>query len=639
MAMHLFVLRPRIVLRARVNMPSVTYPAEAITWNNGTIVNGTIRRNMMVQIGSTAGASDLGRQRINADWTNGATGYMSIGRSSKGIRDGELTLTHGAWIDVLDVRRVWAKIPRTELIGETQKQWKDGTIEYDSNNGYGDAFYPPAKPNAGAGYANTIDPTTGKITVTFSASESFQFSLASSNGISGITSGWSWDVADGTIISGSASSETITVTFPAGFRYVRLTINIPIPDTGPGIDYRISNVDVPVFARDPANDLCVQHQIVSHQITTQGQQLSFRLLDVIGDNDIMDGTLVIFWNDDPWADDNPTYRDHMQFIGWLENDTRSLRSDREGDRRERTLMAVDTTGRLLRLPGFSQVLQFAQTVPSMHGWTQTQHRHMLYYLWYLLYWHSTALEVSDLLLGTQTLNNFTVRELASDAATLFDQVETMAGMVEPDHHLACTRRNQLYLVVEPNVVNVLDRHLIPNGPMLTIWTSVSFTYDPTPKVYMLVSYGEDMDVLNPVPPVPNPAFPRFLKCVAPGLSAGQGAQMIEVSDRKVYGGDYQFRVVEGNRYAMLNAPYGRVTFTFHNADAVEMAEPALLLWTQVIWDDLPHPPYQSNRGLIREINLNYDYRKEGFSRSATVIWEPETWGDPAVALPMEQPEE
>src|SRR5690606_6167072 len=104
----------------------------------------------------------------------------------------------------------------------------------------GNVDKPAPKANAGIAYAGTINPSTGTITVSFDASDSYQFDPALSSNLSAINA-YEWDVADGTITSGTATSAQITATFPAGFRYVRLKVTA---DNGIW-----AYMEVPVFAR------------------------------------------------------------------------------------------------------------------------------------------------------------------------------------------------------------------------------------------------------------------------------------------------------------------------------------------------------------------------------------------------------
>ena len=106
---YLYVLRPTIVFQALVNMASVSYPLTSITFD--TVTTGAytdVRPNMTVFIGSSAGAYDQGRQRIRSA---ASSSVLTIGRSSRGTRPGEVNVTDNAYITVIDLKEVWAKIP------------------------------------------------------------------------------------------------------------------------------------------------------------------------------------------------------------------------------------------------------------------------------------------------------------------------------------------------------------------------------------------------------------------------------------------------------------------------------------------------------------------------------------------------
>jgi hypothetical protein len=601
MTWRLFMLEPTVLFRARVNMASATYPLDEITYDGVTFgAAGSIWPGMTLLLGSSAGADDLGRQRVR---DNASGSVIPVGRSSQGTRDGELTATDNAWITVLNDHRVWAKIPYID----------GGTIYKDSDILPSDNLqYPPPKANGGIGFAGTIDPNTEVITVEFDGTDSFEFDPAVSSALTGVA-GYVWEVDDGTITVGTSTSSAITATFPAGFRYVRLTVE---SDDGKWHTHHI-----PVFARDPEADACIAFQMVSRTRSfANGQTIQFRVKQDLPRATFPDGTLIMLWDEE--LETNDPLRNHMLFVGWEQSNDASVRVERTANLRDTVITAVDTLGRLKTLPGFPQLLKALEIADA---WTETQYPNVFYYLWYLLHWHSTAFEVSDILLGTQILNNFAFRILGSDAADLYTQVNSLANNVTPDHWLTCNRGNQLMLVVDPLIQHVPDRDAFNRDTLgENDWYELRWTYNRPPRVYKLLSYAIESD---------SGAMGTARAAMAPGLAEGQGAGYIETSER-ITQSQTALNNTEGNRYARLNAPYGLFTIVVPYRQLSALNDPAYMgmVRLDLASGNAPHRELaMSNvRGLVHEISESFDYQRTGLVHTATLSWEMETSGPAAV---------
>jgi hypothetical protein len=203
---YLFIHAAETVFAARVNQASFTYPLAQVTFDTVTTGAWTdIGYGMTILFGSTAGASDLGRQRVRAI---GDSSTLLIGWSSRGTHDGEVNLADDAYITVLDDHRAWSRIPRITSNGTLYK-------DYDIAAATG-ANAPPVA-NGGVGILDFVDDSTSVITKDFDGSNS----LATAPGAT--ISSYAWDFVDGT--PASAATATVSgVTFPQGFRWVTLTV-------------------------------------------------------------------------------------------------------------------------------------------------------------------------------------------------------------------------------------------------------------------------------------------------------------------------------------------------------------------------------------------------------------------------------
>lgn len=629
MQLRLFLLQPAVVFRAQVNQAIFEYPLAEVAWDGltlGAIAN--IQPGMTVVFGSSLGVDDLGRQRIRKAAT---VDTLYFGRSSRGMHDGEVDLADNAWIEVWDDYRVWAKIPQMPVVGETVVTYKDHDLAVGTNT-----TAPPPVANCGPGYAATSDPITDLITVDFDASNSFAIAGGAS------ISGYSWDVDDGTITVGTSSSAQITATFPAGFRWVSLTVT--------DSNGKSHTARAPVYARDPSSDTSIHaFEITRHTITPQGQQISLRILEDIPATTYPDGTLVLFWDDDTVTAD----RDHMQFVGWHHTDPAQIAGARTGTLRDVTLECLDVAGKLAMLPGFPQALyadsvRDTATTPTI-TWEYMISPTIRKYLHYLLHWHSTALDLADFRFrGVSTDYPFLVLE--SSGASLFDQVDSRAQQLTPDHRLTCTRRGQLAVWPDPMLLDPVDRTEVYQGEITqNEWVEMRYSHQRPPRVYWLRA-GAIVAQDTPVYRADGELDIPTVFCVAPGTAPGQGEIQQEENERLALNQD-ALNHVTGHRYARLNSPDSRFTIQLVG-DSDLALEPADLEWVRVyLSPDVAAQRGQYfetmagilllyfERGLVHSIDIRYSHSHTGLLRTATLEWEREVVGTPAVTVipPVAEP--
>lgn len=621
---YLYLHEPKVVFQAQVNEPAIATPQELTTihYDNVTLGSYTaLRSGMLLTVGSAPLKDDLGRQRVASAQATSATQFY-LPYTPVGTHDGELAVTDNKYITVYDDYRVWAKIP---VMGDTVGGWKDGYIGPTTTPfGEGGASLPPPVANGGPGYAATINSGTGRITCTFSAVDSFVWQLS---GAGNVTI-FQWDVADGTITSGTVSSQQITATFPAGFRYVRLTVT--------ATNGRTHTKTIPVFARDPNNDKTRKHQILSHSITAQGQQIDVRLLEAWPAG-FLEGGLVMLWEDEPAA---PTDRDHMIFIGWHHNQGYGRSSQRQGVTREARLSLLDVGGKMQKLPAFPQILARAQA--AVLAWFQTDYNYWLYFLWYLLYWHSTALEVADLIrMPGGTLDVFKFVEWAAEQNNLYGQVDDAATRVSPDHRLGCDRKGRLILSPDPNLVPYGDRALMTStaiGYGDEQLLAIAYEGERPPR-YNLLRTSALLSTDNYSTDGEGKLYIPTFHCAAPGaVTRGQGGQEVR-NPSSLATSQEALNVVEGNRWARMNSPYGVVRFTLPWKTLGAANDPGRYRWVQLrlatrdAYGEWLRPflPDVTYRGLVSRIDVRYSYERTGLSRTCDVTWTAETWSDiPAV---------
>jgi hypothetical protein len=625
-----FWLQPEVVLAAQVNMPgTITYPAHNISYHNVTAGSHTdLEADMLFVLGSTPGADDLGRGRLRP----GSTSLMlRIGRASQGFEDGQVDIVHGAYITVLNDFRVWAKIPE---IGPAPDyiEYKDAALLVSDNT-----INPPPVANTGAPYARAIDPDTETIAVALSAAGSY--AVADDATITG----YLWDVKDGTIIlGGSATDASIYVEFPAGFRWVKLTVT---DSNGKSHTSR-----VPILADDPANSLCAGGlQVTNITRTDQGTTARLRVLQDLPRDDYLDGGLVMLWEDrDPSVYGTPEYttRANLLFTGWHHTEQASSRALETHLQRETELVCVDVAGRLDNLPGFPQRLELPDETEGL-TWGEMPAPNMDKFLHYLIHWHSTAASLTDFFVsGTWEQYAFVLFDAVGD--TLWNQLARQASRMLPDHALTVDRYGALRVVANPQYQNVGDRTAtIQNNITVQSWSELDFGYQRSPRVHTLranaVLVQDEWQIDTDGKKTLLTAFAR-----APGLAPAQGGREQTLGERLAP--DQQtLNDVAGHHLARMNARYGPVSVNLNaNADPW-FFDPGAMTWVELIATAETAPPrgwgFTNVRALCREVSVDYSYTEAATLTRARVTLELETVGQPGVteeqepALPPgEQPE-
>jgi hypothetical protein len=606
---RLFWYVPPVVMAARVHMPGTsTYPIQNIPYDGVTTGSYTdCESGMFFTLGSAPGLDDYGRGRLRAAPTNSV---IKVGRASQGFQDGELNVVDNAYITVYEDWRVHAKIPVIQ---------SDGTQLKDTDVAVGDNYeFPPPVANTGPSYARTVDPDTGTITVFLPGSTSF----AVADGAT-ITS-YLWNVKDGTILFGGTSvDDDIYVSFPAGFRWVSLTVT---DSNGKSHVARC-----PIYAHSEDNDLCVPMQVENITRGWQGQTATVRLLEDLPRSQYADGAFVMLWDD---VDATPEMRTHMRHIGWHQSDNASTRATETGLLRDTTLTLVDVAGRLQTLPGFPQTIEIYDPEfideDNPLSWAMMTTPNMDKYIHYLLHWHSTALDVADYFpSGTGTEYPFVIFDSAG--SSLYEQVQRQATRIVPDHNFTCNRRGQLQVIVDPQLQNTEDRTSTVQATFTEQWWSeLQFSYLRPPRVNTL--YGSALLTQDAWIEVDEDTLVTNVYSIAPGTAPGQGIQTVTHMEQLAKSQE-DLNDVTGHRYARLNARYGPITIAPPVGDDQDI-EPADMTWVNLVATSSTAPhrglDFETIRCLPIQVVNTPTYTETGVTWSASVTLELETIGLPAL---------
>jgi len=592
MALRLFLLQPTAIFAARVNMPSgIAYPLDSITFD--TVTTGAytdIKVGQTVLLGSAAGLDDLGRQRVRKTPTST---ILYVGRSSQGIHDGELSVADNMYITVLNDFRVWAKIPFFDDDGEV---FKDSDIAFVDQTDL-----PPPVANCGPGTCATT--SAGIITVQFVGTNSFAVAPGAS------ISTYLWAVADGTITVGTSASSTITATFPAGFRWVSLTVTDSNGAT------HIARC--PVYARNSASDTTIPNwQIESHRITPAGQEISVKVLSSIPVTTYPDGTLAMIADGEPASASDRT---HMLFIGWHHTDPAQIAAQRTGTLKDTTLNLLDVAGKLATLPALSQTItnldDDGNVLVAATKWSQMLAPNKDKFLHYLFHWHSTALELADWTwTGTTTTYPFVVRSLYADS--LWGQISREAKTIVPNYILTCNTLGQIFTKVDPMLLDTGSRTATIQATLAGAdFTNIRYTHQ-RPGRYHWLRANAILASLTAITPVFS---------ISPGEAPAQGESAAEQGEQLAVS-QAALNTQEGHRYARLNAPESHFSITLA-AGSDQGIEPANLTWVRLTISSALAAQrglsFTTARGLVHSIDIRYEHARTGLVRSVELEWERE----------------
>lgn len=614
--------KPAPIFEARVNMPgTISYPLHDLAYDGVTTGAYTdLHPDMFFTLGSAPGDDSYGRGRLRATPTST---ILKVGRASQGHEDGELYVVDNAYISVYDDYRVHSKIPR---IGPAPDY-----IEYkDADIAVGDHTQkPPPVANADEPDARVVDADTGTIVTILNGAGSY----AMADGAT-ITN-YQWDVADGTIVFGGAPTDaTIFVEFPAGFRWISLTVTDSNGKTHTTRRF--------ILAEDPANSICVSGmQVVNITRDQQGSRARLRVLDDLPRDEYPDGALVVIFEErDPaiYGSPDPALRDHLLFWGWHQTDRAGSRALETHLQRETELTCVDVAGRLDSLPGFPQRLELPDDVVGL-TWGEMPAPNMDKFLHYLIHWHSTAASLTDFYTsGTGADYAFVIFDAVGD--TLYNQLSRQAQRMVPDYAFTCDRYGALRVVPNPQYQNVADRTAtIQNSATEQNWSEIDFGYQRSPRVHTLrasallvqAAWETDGDGNKTLLP---PVF-----AVAPGTSPGQGAREQTLGER-LAPSQQALNDVAGHHLARMNARYSEVTVTLNSNSNPWSFDPSAYTWVQLMTTAATAPhrglDFTTVRALCREVSVDYVYREEATLARGRVTLELETSGLPAVTEEHEE---
>ena len=535
----MYIWNHSTVYQALVAVPD-RYPVTSLTCSSTLAGNpANVQPGMTVIFGSAPGLDDRGRTRVRGTISGSS---LPIGRTSRGSGDGEINIESTTYATVLEQYLPWAKIPYIKKRG---KSYKDEMA-------FVAAQAQPPIANAGCHVGDFVDPVANTLTVDFDAGDSAYVR----SGASSLT--YSWDFGSGATPS-TSTSQTPTVVFdPGPPRYITLTVN----------DGTLTHTTRIIVYPAPRTGIYAPNQMdpsdIERTLTPEGQRLGFNL------NDDMptppDGAVVFLFATERFGDHvgslaGPSGRENVKFVGYHTATAEQSQGTVMGLERSTQYEALDVGLSLASLPAFPQIV-LRKATPKK--WEQMADANMDRYIHYLLYYHTTALEIAPFV-GSGTGDGKPFKSLSSDGGSIYDQVDRVAKAIK--HQLTCDSHGRLFVKADPQRLDSGARESAVQVALVGSDYSV-ISVNRTRKVPLHWLEGDGI--------IAGTGKPRPVFGIAPGKSPGQGRSAQKAQGMLVDDLDDLLSVL-GHDYARANAVDSIFTVDLvHGGDAG--IEPALMEW-------------------------------------------------------------
>ncbi len=393
-----------------------------VTVSSGDIAN--VARGMTVRVESSGGTFK-GLLRVASTGTLNST-TLPINE----VAAGTVNIAATDVLKIVSEYRIWDM-----LVSAT------ATLDKDSRLTYTDQLAdPPPVANAGG-------PAVGwgtSANIAFDASTSYPVDPDNTGGLT-----YSWDFVDGTPSTGSSATETVS--FPAGFRWVELTVT----DADNSAE-TVKRVPVWVFDFDDLSPAEVIMTALEGEARS-GWRASFELVtDDAALSALPDGALVVYVERETYAGAEASYgggvsgRSNIKFVGYLVRDSITIEPNDNTVRFD----AVGPLGILEQTPALPH-LMVSDSTPA--NWHEVRALTVQRALWYLWHWQTTVGTLFDTLaidggsLGNLSLLRIAVTDVSSAAGQLRDVATATNLLVSAD------RAGRLTFVREFDYLDSSDR--------------------------------------------------------------------------------------------------------------------------------------------------------------------------------------
>lgn len=265
-----------------------------------------------------------------------------------------------------------------------------------------------------------------------------------------------WDVIDGTIVSGSTTTNAITVQYPAGERWIKLTVT----DSGNGL----STVKrIPVWSFDPAGTLPmrVTHLSLASAVRDGWSgEIEIARESAPTLTNLPDGALIVLFEQAYYGSAQVSYRSaitggsNILATLFLESETIAFQPGSGTV----TFRAESPLAVLKRTPALPQLMISGSTA----DWQHLKHLTVNRALWYIAFWHATVMEVCDFVWVAST-NIYSYQRIAvENIDSIAGQLADVASSINADP--TCDALGRVLVVRNPNYLDDSER-----AALVTTW--------------------------------------------------------------------------------------------------------------------------------------------------------------------------
>lgn len=377
-----------------------------------------VQPEMTLYIGFDSEPRNGGSQRVRAVDVGDST--LLIGRAVSGQEMGQIAPITSAIVTVYDDYRPFMKAPHMVLNGETVTVYKDEQL-YPSDN----EAQPPV---AHAG--------TDRLIITSNTSASITLSSLSYPVRAGATlTGVVWDVRDGTITTGTSTSETIIASFPRGDRWIGLTVT----DSN-GITHKTHRL----IAVQAPND-CIPAEISALSVTPYEVSMSLEIDSRYLTFSIPPRAKTLVAEVENYGATLLSYAE--RFSGWLTVEDLDLEDQTKGIHTS-TLSVEDSAAFLRRNNLFSQSLNGVDS-EELGGWFRMKDANIDRMMHHILYWHTNILSCCGFTWSGEG-DTYPFTALTTQGGTVWQSIEKLAKAF--GHEFTVDMRSGLSVVGDPYVL-------------------------------------------------------------------------------------------------------------------------------------------------------------------------------------------
>ena len=540
----LSIYKPEVILACQINDASAAPGLRVITYNNVTAGSYTnIRYSMMMYVGTSPGAQDMGRIRVKT----ATSSTISVAENS------HIDWADDLYLTVVNFWEINAVYPRMEITDPANPEYQIWYKDYDTayvhqNSLLGSLIC------MGSHYAGFIEPDTGTCEVYYSASGTLSFESPNEN------YSCSWTFEGGSPTGSTANTPGyISYSTPGHYTTILLVTN---NNTGAqDTSYR----HISIYERPEAgtNNPILNWEFISLDGSRDNGGYQGRIKIRDSTDDIVDGALIVIFADDKYGSTkqsiggNSPNRQSIFFVGYILDGSISYNYEDSSIEFD-----IGSPTEIMKLSeGFAVAVNSSSdpegqdavddNIPS--PWALLKRMNCRRALYHYLKWHSTTLYTSDFIFnGTDQY----IEYFDSDRESLFDAVNNlMKGTLYGD--IVCDRQGRIYAEISvaatdsaetaiPTSMNIIKQDWI-ESPTIEENYNYNLSYLEVGGIYFS--------------PAPTGTFEGvsvpYLSC-APGTSPAYRGNVKTIKGLALSSQDY-LNTLGGNVFAYLNSKYAHVS--------------------------------------------------------------------------------